>query len=89
MIKNVGAFTRNTEFLLLPLWDKSVRATVPYSRPCFLVMCALHYYMCQDQHLIDKLTGNLKHLFKTCYYQIHGCVRVDTASSRVLQRLSS
>ena len=39
MIQNVGAFTRNTKFALLPLWGKSVSTIimVPYFRHCFPV----------------------------------------------------
>ena len=33
---------------------------------CTSVYC--YMYVCQDQHLIDKLAGNIKHLFKTGNY---------------------
>ena len=38
MIQNVGAFTRNMEFSLLPLRSKLVSTTVPYFRPSFPVV---------------------------------------------------
>ena len=50
MIENVGAFTRNMEFSLLPLWGKSVSATMPYSRPCFPLQLTTSLRMLQLQH---------------------------------------